>query len=232
MAWGKEGNRKVRKVQEHAVYAGMVEAMDAAVGRVLAALKRLDLEDQTIVMLTSDNGGLSTSEGHPTSNWPLRGGKGWMYEGGIRVPWIARGPGIVGNGRLVDRPIQSTDLAPTLLELTGLSAPDHWSPDGHSFRKSLAGVDPSPTNPLFWHYPHYGNQGGSPSSAVIDGNWKLIENLETQQLELYHLGEDPGETTLQNEPQPQQLKRLHNMLVKWRQEVGARPLTRRPEQKD
>lgn len=232
VAWGKEGNRKVRMVQEHAIYAGMVEAMDAAVGRVLAALKRLDLEDQTIVMLTSDNGGLSTSEGHPTSNWPLRGGKGWMYEGGIRVPWIARGPGIVGHGRLVDRPIQSTDLAPTLLELTGLAAPDHWSPDGHSFRKSLAGDDPGSIEPLYWHYPHYGNQGGSPSSAVIDGNWKLIENLETQQLELYHLGKDPGETTLQNEAHPQQLTRLHDMLVKWRQEVAARPLTRRSEQKD
>ncbi|MDE0959437.1 MAG: sulfatase [Planctomycetota bacterium] len=229
--WGMEGTRKVRLVQQHAVYAGMVEAMDAAVGRVLTALERLGLADNTIVMLTSDNGGLSTSEGHPTSNWPLRGGKGWIYEGGIRVPWFARGPGIVGKGRQVDRPIQSTDLAPTLLALTGLEAPQGWSPDGHSFRKSLAGVDPSRVNPLFWHYPHYGNQGGSPSSAVIDGDWKLIENLENQQLELYNLGKDPGETAVQNKQHPQQLKRLHQMLLKWRNEVGARPLTARPAQK-
>ncbi len=227
--WGREGQRKVRQVQEHAVYAGMVEAMDSAVGKVLEALERLELDEKTIVMLTSDNGGLSTSEGHPTSNLPLRGGKGWVYEGGIRVPWLARGPGISGAGRLCDFPIQSTDLVPTLLELAGLPHPEGWKPDGHSFLKALTGADPGDPAPLFWHYPHYGNQGGSPASAVIEGDWKLIELLEDQRRELYHLGEDPGETVILNERHPEVLRRLTETLRKWRQETGARMPTPRPE---
>ena len=228
--WGREGSRKIREVQEHAVYAGMVEAMDSAVGRVLDALQRLELDDNTIVMLTSDNGGLSTSEGHPTSNLPLRGGKGWIYEGGIRVPLLVRGPGVKGSGRLIDRPVQSTDLVPTLLGLAGIPAPPDWKPDGHSFHRSLAGLEEENQPPLFWHYPHYGNQGGSPASAVMDGDWKLVEFLETKRLELYNIGSDPEESTILNSRHPDQVQRLKKLLDAWRADVGARWPTTRPEQ--
>ncbi|NRA74970.1 MAG: sulfatase, partial [Planctomycetes bacterium] len=227
--WGQERQRKVRLVQQHAVYAGMVEAMDAAVGRVLQSLDDLKLAEKTIVMLISDNGGLSTSEGHPTSNLPLRAGKGWMYEGGIRVPFIARGPGIDGNGRSCSRNIQSTDLLPTLLEMTGLAKPEGWEVDGNSFFASLKAEETTAAPPLYWHYPHYGNQGGSPASAILDGDLKLIEHLDDGKLELFNVTKDPGETDLLNKEQPQQLKRLHRMLQKWRSEVGARMPTARPD---
>ncbi len=220
--WGQERRRKVRLVQEHAVYAGMVEAMDQAVGKVLQALDDLQLSSNTIVMLISDNGGLSTSEGHPTSNLPLRAGKGWMYEGGIRVPFIARGPEIIGEGRSCARNIQSTDIVPTLLEMIGQPPPKDLQLDGHSFARSLKNGDQTAAAPLYWHYPHYGNQGGSPASAVLDGDLKLIEHLDDGKLELFNISRDPGETELLNEQQPRQLKRLHQLLQKWRNEIGAR----------
>ncbi len=227
--WGQEGTRKVRLVQQHAVYAAMVEAMDAAVGRVLQSLDDLKLAEKTIVMLISDNGGLSTSEGHPTSNLPLRAGKGWMYEGGIRVPFIARGPGIDGDGRSCSRNIQSTDLLPTLLDMTSLAKPQGWTVDGNSFFASLKAEETTAAPPLYWHYPHYGNQGGSPASAILDGDLKLIEHLDDGKLELFDVEQDPGETNLLNDAQPQQLIRLHRMLQSWRSEVGARMPTVRPD---
>ncbi|MGE4619759.1 MAG: sulfatase [Planctomycetota bacterium] len=229
--WGQEGQRKLRMVQQHAVYAAMVEAMDMAVGRVLDRLSQLELDDKTIVMLISDNGGLSTSEGHPTSNLPLRAGKGWMYEGGIRVPFIARGPEIQGNGRVSSRNIQSTDLLPTLLKLTGLSAPTDWQPDGHSFHASLQGKETRTAPPLFWHYPHYGNQGGSPASAILDGDLKLIEHLDDGKLELFDLSKDPAESNNLKQQQPEQVARLHQLLQDWRINVAARMPTPRKEQK-
>ncbi|MEI8382227.1 MAG: sulfatase, partial [Planctomycetota bacterium] len=169
-AWGRERERQVRLIQDHAVYAGMVEAMDQAVGKVLDALDRLGLADNTVVIFTSDNGGLSTSEGHPTSNLPLRAGKGWMYEGGIRVPWIIRAPGLTKPGSVCDTPIISNDLYPTIMQLAG-TRQDH-SVDGKSLVPLLRGENLS-DRPLFWHYPHYGNQGGAPGGAVRDGDWKL-----------------------------------------------------------
>jgi len=110
--WGQEGGRKVRLVQKHAVYTGMVEAMDQAVGKVLDALEQLKIANNTVVIFMSDNGGLSTSEGHPTSNLPLRAGKGWLYEGGIREPMIIRAPGIAREGSVCDEPVTSTDFHP------------------------------------------------------------------------------------------------------------------------
>ena len=135
--WGEEGSRKVRLVQEHAVYAGMVEAMDLAVGKVLAKLDELGIAEDTAVVFTSDNGGLSTSEGHPTSNLPLRGGKGWMYEGGIREPTIVRIPGVTEPGSNCDQYIISTDYFPTLLEFAGVKHPGKV--DGKSFMPALRG---------------------------------------------------------------------------------------------
>lgn len=188
--------RRVRTLQRHAVYAAMVEAMDEAVGRVLAKLEALDLADDTIVVFTSDNGGLATSEGSPTSNLPLRGGKGWLYEGGIREPWLVRAPGVTSAGATTSTPISSIDLLPTVLDLCGLPAVEHEI-DGRSFAPALRG-EPSAAlagRALFWHYPHYGNQGGFPGAVVRMGEFKLIERLEDGRVHLFHLPTDVGERT-------------------------------------
>ena len=158
--WGVEGERKVRLVQDHAVYAGMVEALDTSVGRLLAKLDELGRADDTVVVFFSDNGGLSTSEGHPTSNVPLRAGKGWLYEGGIREPLIVRWPGVAAPGSTCDVPVTSTDFHPTMLALAGLDPMPSQHVDGTSLVPLLEG-DALPARPLFWHYPHYGNQGGA-----------------------------------------------------------------------
>jgi len=188
--WGQEGERKVRLIQEHSVYAGMVEAMDQAVGDVLSKLKDLGLGENTVVVFTSDNGGLSTSEGHPTSNLPLRAGKGWLYEGGIREPLIIKWPGVITVNSRSNVPITSTDYFPTFLEMAAVDTQQLI--DGISLVKLLKGEEPE-TRPIFWHYPHYGNQGGSPGSAVRYGDYKLIRFYEDNTEELYNLKEDIGE---------------------------------------
>lgn len=227
-AWGKERERQVRLIQDHAVYAGMVEAMDLAVGKVLQTLTQLGLNDNTIVVFTSDNGGLSTSEGHPTSNVPLRAGKGWMYEGGIRVPWIVRAPGMTKRGGLCQTPITSADLFPTLLELAGISQPASLSIDGKSLVPLLRGRDLDP-RPLYWHYPHYGNQGGAPGGAIRDGDWKLIEWYEDGAVELFNLQEDIGETRNLAQQRPDKIQELKTKLEAWRTDVGAVMPTANPK---
>jgi arylsulfatase A-like enzyme len=224
--WGEEGDRKLRLVQDHAVYAGMVEAMDAAVGVVLDKLDALGIADNTIVMLTSDNGGLSTSEGHPTSNLPLRAGKGWLYEGGIREPLLVRGPG-VASGAQTDVPVSSPDFFPTLLELTGLDARPDQHVDGASFAGVLKEATALPERPLFWHYPHYGNQGGSPGAAIRLGDYKLIHFYEDGRHELYNLAEDVGEENDLAVAMPEKVAELAGMLKAWQAEVGAKEPSRR-----
>jgi arylsulfatase A-like enzyme len=223
--WGREGRRKVRLVQDHAVYAGMVEAMDEAVGIVTRRLDDLGLSDRTIVVFMSDNGGLSTSEGHPTSNLPLRAGKGWMYEGGIREPMIIVHPTVTRAGPTCDHPVSSVDFFPTLLEAAGVAVPGEV--DGTSLMPLLRG-QPMPERPLFWHYPHYGNQGGSPSGAVRLGDWKLIEWYEDGRLELFDLGSDIGERTNLVDREPQRARELHELLVAWREAMDAKMPTVRP----
>ncbi len=218
--WGVEGERKVRMVQNHAVYAGMVQAMDEAVGKVLNALDRTGLADRTVVVFMSDNGGLSTSEGHPTSNLPLRAGKGWLYEGGIREPWIVRAPGVTRPGSICDTPVISTDFFPTLLDLAGLPPEPAAHRDGVSLLPLLKGGRLA-RGPLFWHYPHYGNQGGAPGGAVRDGDWKLVEWYEDGRLELFNLREDLGEAANLAAREPEKVRSLHAKLKAWRAEVGA-----------
>lgn len=226
--WGREGDREVRLVQDHAVYAAMVEAMDAAVGKVVDKLKALGLYDNTIIVFTSDNGGLSTSEGHPTSNLPLRGGKGWLYEGGIRVPLIARVPGASG-GTACDVPVCSTDYYPTLLEMAGLPLRPEQHVDGVSLLPLLHGGNSLQREVLFWHYPHYGNQGGSPGAAIREGDWKLIVHFEERPAELYNLGEDTGETRNLATEFPEKVAALRTRLEAWQAGVGARFPTPNPD---
>ncbi|MBL9150835.1 MAG: sulfatase [Verrucomicrobiales bacterium] len=219
--WGREGERDVRLVQEHAVYAGMVEAMDQAVGRVLAKLDELGLADNTLVIFTSDNGGLSTSEGWPTSNLPLRGGKGWLYEGGIREPFIARWPAVIKAGSVVSDPVSSPDLFTTLLDITGSSPLPGQKLDGVSLMPAFQGK-PLPERSLFWHYPHYGNQGGAPGAAIRRGDWKLIEWYEDNRVELFNLASDLAEQQDRAAMEPATVERLRSELKSWQQEVGAR----------
>lgn len=220
-AWGREGERDVRLVQEHAVYAAMVEAMDSAVGRVLAKLDEMDLTKNTLVVFTSDNGGLSTSEGWPTSNLPLRGGKGWMYEGGIREPLLVRWPGTAKPGSVITVPISSPDFFPTLLEAAGAKPSAGQVLDGVSLTPLLRGETP-PERTLFWHYPHYGNQGGAPAAAVRRGDWKLIEWLEDGRAELFNLAKDLGEQNDLAAREPRRVEALRAELHAWQKVVGAK----------
>ncbi len=219
--WGREHQRDVRLVQEHAVYAAMVEAMDRAVGKVLAKLDELKLTENTLVIFTSDNGGLSTSEGWPTSNVPLRGGKGWMYEGGIREPLLVRWPAVVKPGRVIDTPVSSPDFFPTLLDVTASKPQPGQILDGVSLLPLLRG-ESLVERPLFWHYPHYGNQGGAPGAAIRRGNWKLIEWFEDSHVELFNLAADLSEETDLVERQPQRVAKLMDELHAWQKEVGAK----------
>ena len=217
--------RRVRELQRHAIYAAMVEAMDEAVGKVLDKLDELGLADNTIVVFTSDNGGLSTSEGMPTSNLPLRGGKGWLYEGGIREPWFVRAPGVTAPGSVCSTPISSIDALPTLLELAGAPPLAH-AIDGRSFAALLGAGDEGAGDlaerPLFWHYPHYGNQGGFPGAAVRVGRHKLIERLEDGRIHLYDLDTDPGERRDLAAIQPRRVEAMRALLHYWYRDCGAR----------
>ena len=189
-----EPPRRNRTVQSHAVYGAMVEAMDQAVGKVLDALDSAGVADRTLVIFTSDNGGLSTSEGSPTTNLPFRAGKGWLYEGGIREPVIVRWPGVTPAGSVSPWQVTGTDFFPTILEAAGLPALPEQHLDGASFAPALK--DPAkvnPPRPLYWHFPHWGNQGGVPGSAVRVGDWKLIDWAWSRGTELFNLAKDPGE---------------------------------------
>ena len=219
-AMGHEGKSPLRLVQNHAAYAAMLEQMDSAIGRVLAALERHGLSERTIIIFTSDNGGLATAEGSPTSNLPLRAGKGWAYEGGVRVPLIIRAPGVTQPKSTSDTPVISPDFYPTLLELAGLPALPQQHLDGVSLVPLLKGGRLARA-PLFWHYPHYGNQGGAPFSAIRERDWKLIEWLEDGRLELFDLRHDLAETNNLADRQPAKAKPLHARLVAWRQDLQA-----------
>lgn len=210
--------RKVRVLQRHAVYAAMVEAMDQAVGKVLKQIESSDVADNTVVIFTADNGGLSTSEGSPTSNLPLRGGKGWIYEGGIREPWIIRYPGVTKPRSVSAEPICSIDLFPTIAAAAKLDF-SHLV-DGVNLRPVLEGGQLE-REALFWHYPHYSNQGGIPGGAIRQGNYKLIERYEDGQLNLYDLTSDVGEINDLAEKLPNRAQTMRARLHQWYESVDA-----------
>ena len=217
-----QGDRQVRILQKHAVYAAMVEAMDQAVGKVLAGLEELGLSENTVVCFTSDNGGLSTSEGSPTSNLPLRGGKGWLYEGGIREPYLIKWPGVTPPGSTCDVPVLSTDFYPTLLDIAGLPPRPEQTQDGVSLAPLLRQSGNGPSRALFWHYPHYSNQGGFPGAAMRDGDWKLIERFEDGHVHLYNLRDDLSEQHDVAAEHPDRVAAMRTRLHAWYAEVGAR----------
>lgn len=218
----KAGRRQVRILQSHAVYAAMVESMDTAVGKVMDTLKELDLLDNTIVCLTSDNGGLSTSEGSPTSNLPLRGGKGWVYEGGIREPFIIYAPGKSKPGAVIDTPVISTDFYPTILDLVGAKPRPKQHLDGVQLTSLLNGKGAIDRDALYWHYPHYPNQGAFPGGAIRMGNYKLIERYEDGRVHLYDLNANIGESVDLADKQPERVADMRKRLHDWYKTVDAK----------
>lgn len=231
--FGEEPPRNVRETQAHAVYAAMIHAMDEAVGVVLDTLEKEGIADNTLVIFTADNGGLSTSEGSPTSNLPLRAGKGWLYEGGIREPTIVRWPGVTKPGSTSSVPVTSTDYYPTILAAVQADAKPEQHLDGVSLLPVLSGQAAGlGREALYWHYPHYGNQGGSPGSAIRMGDHKLIKwYTPGKELELYNLKDDIGEKNNLAEAKPEMTKKLLAMLEAHLEETESRLPTLNPKSK-
>jgi arylsulfatase A-like enzyme len=232
-----EGDRTARAVQDHPAYAGMIREMDETVATVLAAVEQAGQSDNTLVIFTSDNGGLSTAEGSPTSNLPLRAGKGFLYEGGIRVPLVVRWPGVVMPGTTTAVPVSTLDVAATLLDVGGARLPAETVLDGMSLRPVLAGGT-LPARDLVWHYPHYANQGGRPAAAILGGegdmvgNEKLVEHFEDGRVELFDLVDDPGERRNLADAQPQRVAALRARLTAWRASVHAQMPSPNPKPVD
>ena len=216
----------------HPEYAGVIESMDDCVGRLMAKVDALGLTDRTIFIFASDNGGLHVLEFHgtpPTHNTPFRAGKGYLYEGGIRAPLIIRWPGKVKPGSVNDTPVVFLDLMPTLIEAAGLTAAKTTGPlDGTSLMPVLTGGQLAPRT-LFFHMPNYTNQGGRPSSSLRDGNWKLIEQLEDNSVELYNLAKDPGEKNDLAASDAARTAELRKKLDDWRKSVGAQECRPNPD---
>ncbi len=220
----KKGDTYHKQWQNMPHYAAMVESMDENVGRLLQFLEQENLSENTIVVFTSDNGGMSISnrtDNIPTTNLPLRAGKGYLYEGGIREPLIIRWPGKIENGTITDFPATGTDLYPTLLDVAGIQLKPQQHKDGISLKPLLEGREMD-ERPLFWHYPHYsGGLGGRPSGAVRSGDYKLIEFFEDNHIELYNLKNDIEEKTDLSKTQPEKAHELKQLLHQWRKDVGA-----------
>jgi len=218
----KKDQRVVRRLlQSDAAYAAMVYTLDENIGRLLAALDEAGLSDTTAIFFTSDNGGLATAEGSPTCNAPLSEGKGWMYEGGTREPLIVRCPGVAG-GDVSRAVVSSPDFYPTILDMCGLDPLPEQHVDGVSFLPALSGGGEIDRDAVYWHYPHYGNQGGAPASSLRAGDHKLIEFFEDGRLELYNLADDISEDHDLAGDLPDLTADLHGLLVRWRETVGAR----------
>lgn len=228
MTSGTDMDRPVRQLQDNPVYAAMVENLDENVGRILDKLSALGLDKNTVVFFTSDNGGLATSKNAPTCNLPLRMGKGWPYEGGVREPLLVKWPGVTKPGSVSAAPVISTDYYPTILQMAGLPLQPGQHADGESIVPALKG-DALPVRPLFWHYPHYHGSGSAPNGAVRLGDFKLIEFYEDMRTELYNLKDDIGERTDLAAKMPEKTAELLKLLHQWREDVKAQMPTPNPK---
>lgn len=217
----KEGDGWTKLLQENAAFASMVAAMDENVGRVLSTLKEQGLDENTWVIFTSDNGGLSTlyRKNAPTSNGPLRAGKGWCYEGGIRVPLIITGPEVIEPGRIEDQPAISMDYFTTILNIAGV---EHANNDGVNLLPILAKNGTIDRDELFWHYPHYHGSAWKPGSALRKGDWKMVVHYEDNRTELFNLADDPGETTNLAGQNPTKVAELKKILDSKLTDSGAK----------
>ncbi len=236
---------KVKQFQDNVEFAGMVESMDESLGRILAKLKELGLDDNTIVIFFSDNGGMAAANfGNPkrvitsdildkafsTSNLPLRGAKGWLYEGGIRVPMIIKWPKQGLKGLECDVPVISIDFYPTIMEMLGLKVPEEQKVDGMSIVQLLKGKQKLDRDAIFWHFPHYSNHGmQSPGGALRCGDYKLIEYFENNRVQLFNLAEDPGEENDISLSNDKKVNELRTKLHQWRGKVNAQMMERNPD---
>lgn len=212
----------IRQVQDNPIYGGLVETMDDAVGVVLKALKDNGLEDNTIVVFTSDNGGVASGDNYATSNLPLRGGKGYQWEGGIKEPYFIKVPWLKNEGSKTEFPVINTDFYPTLLDLADVSLKPEQHIDGISLKPLLEGKQLNINRPLFWHYPHYGNQGGEPASIIQQDGWKLIHYWEDGHEELYKLPSTEKDDLNMISKNPEIANTMSNKLMNWLEEVGAK----------
>lgn len=233
---------KIKQHQDNVQFAAMVQAMDESLGRVLAKLKSLDLDDNTIVIFFSDNGGMSAGNfGNPkrvvpksrldaaysTSNLPLRGGKGWLYEGGIRVPLIVKWPGNSKPGTVCTTPVISTDFYPSILEMSKLPKLPAQHVDGKSFVAALKS-EPFERGAIYWHFPHYSNHGmQSPGGAIRLGDFKLLEYFENGTVQLFNLEDDPSEQHDLAEAMSAKAAELRDLLHEWRKDVSAKMMARK-----
>ena len=236
---------KIKQHQDNIEFAAMVESMDESLGRIVDHIDQLGLTDNTLIVFFSDNGGMSGANfggasrvvdssrldsAYSTSNLPLRGAKGWLYEGGIRVPMIVKWPEkFSDSSRIVEEPVISTDFYPSLLEMAGLPARDEQALDGVSFVPALNG-DSFNRGPIFWHFPQYSNHGmQSPGGAVRFGDYKLLEYFENNTVQLFNLREDIGERNDLSQTEPQIREELRTLLRSWREDVDAQMPPRNPD---
>ena len=231
-SWAKyatgHGNYRDRIVQGNPVYASMVQSLDDNVGRILDLLKNTGLDKNTVIIFTSDNGGLADAEGSPTSNLPLRGGKGWLTEGGIREPYIFKYPGLKKPGYVNDMPIITVDIFPTILAFARIDQKPFNGLDGINLLPYLEG-NKYTDRELFWHYPHYSNQGGDPGSVVRYGDYKLFYDIETGKYELFNLKTDISETHDLTKEKPEITARLKKMLNTWKTRIHAKKMLPNPD---
>jgi arylsulfatase A len=214
---GKCQSRQAGQRHKKASYAAMIESVDENFGRILAKLDELQLTSETIVIFTSDNGGLLSN----TVNTPLRAGKGSAYEGGVRVPLMIRWPGRTRPASTCDTPVIGIDLYPTVLEMTGAVRERGQVIDGVSLAGLCRGDRDWKRDALFWHYPHYHAGGATPHSAIRWGDWRLVQFQEDEHFELYNLAKDVSEAEDLAGREPDRAIRIKHRLDNWRREVGA-----------
>ena len=221
--YAKEGDGKTLLHQMRGDYGSMVTAMDHNVGRLIQSLKDAGQWDNTVFIFTSDNGGLTTLQNNreaPTAVRPLRAGKGWCYEGGIRIPLMIRVPGLTAAGQVEETPVISQDLFPTLVDLLGLQSKGQQVLDGLSLTPLFKGENLNRDH-LIWHFPHYHGSAWKPGAAIRQGHWKLVKHFETNQIELYDLSEDIGETHDLSTTQPERATALEKTLMEGLQKMNA-----------
>ena len=227
-----EHSGQTRMRQDNPALASMVSAVDDSVGTLLAKLDELNLSDDTVIIFFSDNGGLSTKpKMGPGSNSPLRAGKGWLYEGGVREPTIIRAPGVTKAGSVSNQPIISMDFFPTMLDLAGLPLRPNLHSDGRSLLPELTG-EKGKSRTLYWHYPHYHGSSWKPGASIRNGDWKLIKFYDYEKVELYNLKNDPSESKDLSGKNPKIAKDLESKLVAWQKSMKAKFPTPNPDFKN
>lgn len=224
--WEKESAGENQLVQNNATYAAMIESVDNGIGRLLGQLKKLGIEDNTIIVLASDHGGLSArgnNRGVATSNRPLRAGKGHLYEGGLRIPFLVRWPGNIKPGTEIATPVSTLDFMPTLTAMTGIAMPKLAGTDGQNLVPLMQNGTAPARDTFYWHNPapRPASTGDLFSSAIRVGDLKLLDFPGEKRLELYDLATDPGESKNLADERPEDRDRLLAKLNEWRKEVGA-----------